>query len=105
MSEKIQAPGPFETWAVVELLGHRQMAGLVRETTLAGVAMLQVDAITHDGQLATQYYPPSSLYCLTPVTEETARAVVERREVCPAGRWEALAQSPKPAATMEDCPW
>ena len=41
-----------------------------------------------DGISATQFYNPSSVYCLTPVAEETARAVARTSRPEPAHRWE-----------------
>lgn len=36
--------GPaFESWAILELMGHRRLAGYVREITLAGAGMLRID--------------------------------------------------------------
>ena len=33
----------FETWAIVELLGHQKIAGHISEQPLAGTNMLRVD--------------------------------------------------------------
>lgn len=82
---------PFESWAVLEVMGHRRLTGLVREVTLAGAGFLRIDVFEGSDceAKATQYYPPSSVYCLTPTTEEAAReaakpwappALTERRE-------------------------
>lgn len=36
--------GPaFESWAVLELMGHRRLAGFVREVTIAGAGLLRID--------------------------------------------------------------
>ena len=35
----------FDTWALVEIMGHKQLAGRVSETTLAGAGMLRVDVL------------------------------------------------------------
>lgn len=76
------ADAPFEGWAVLELMGHRRLVGYVRETTLAGAGVLRIDVLNTVGggsaEPATQFYPPSALYCLTPCTEEAARRCVER---------------------------
>lgn len=75
----------FEGWAVLELLGHRRLAGYVREATIAGAAFLRIDVVTREeGDEATQYVSPSSVYALTPCTEEVARAVAERTWETPA---------------------
>jgi hypothetical protein len=38
--------------------------------------------------VATQFYSPAALYCLTPTTEEIARAVALRNQPEPVTRWE-----------------
>lgn len=66
---------PYNGWSVLELLGHRRLHGLVQETTLAGAGMLRIDVYEGPAETPalTQYYPPGSVYCLTPTTEEAAR--------------------------------
>lgn len=126
---------PFEGWAILELMGHRRLAGYVRETELAGTGMLRLDVPTHavavctcgstdpdsishvdhqhdcmlfqdenaappDAQ-ATQFYSPSSVYCLTPTTETVARALAAKSRPAPVQRWE-LPPAP-PVATVP--PW
>jgi hypothetical protein len=65
----------YEGWAVVELMGHRRLAGYVREVSMYGTAMLRVDVPGDDPAtaFATQYYGGGSIYALTPCTEEIAR--------------------------------
>ena len=70
----------FADWAILELMGHRRMAGFVTETTLAGAGVLRIDVpAVGEEPAATQYYAPSALYALTPATEEAVRAEMERR--------------------------
>lgn len=71
-------PTPFEGWAVLELMGHRQRPGFVQEVEMAGTKMLRVDIpISKDdaGQdvILTEYYAGHALYSLRPCTEEVAR--------------------------------
>ncbi len=84
---------PYNGWSVLELLGHRRLHGLVQETTLAGAGMLRIDVYQGPAgaPALTQYYPPSSVYCLTPTTEEACRkesmpwtppALAQPREEC-----------------------
>lgn len=84
----------FEGWAVLELMGHRRIGGRVREQEIAGTKMLRVD-IPGDGpeDYATQFYGGSAIYCLTPTTEEMARAAAKASRPEPVTRWEL----PKPA--------
>lgn len=92
----------FESWAIVELMGHRQVAGRVTEQIIGGQALLRIDVpecpeiaahererwgekYTVPAQPAipayTQFYGVGSVYCLTPCTEEIARRVtLQKRE-------------------------
>lgn len=83
----------FEMWAILELMGHRRLGGYVRETTIAGAGLLRIDIPMADGKTATQFYPPSALYCLTPTTEEIARVVALANQPAPVSRWELPAPS------------
>lgn len=101
---------PFEGWAIVELMGHRRLAGYVREVEIAGAGMLRLDVPGEkEGEtVATRFYSPSALYCLTPTTEETARAVARGANPAPVQRWELPApakegDSPR-AAELDDEP-
>lgn len=75
----------FEGYALLELMGHRQLAGMVREVEVAGHAMLRVDvpAIGEDPKYST-FVSPLSLYCLTPVTVDVCLAQAEMLRVRPA---------------------
>lgn len=91
---------PFEGWAILELMGHRRLAGYVSEVELAGAGMLRLDipATVGDGPneniATTQFYSPSSLYCLTPTTEEVARRAAYLSMPRPVSRWEL--EQPEP---------
>ena len=66
----------FGTWAILELMGHRRLAGYLTELQIAGAGFLRLDIPPiGDEQGATQFYAPSSVYAITPVTEEAAKAV------------------------------
>lgn len=98
----------FKGWAIVELMGHVRMAGLVEETTLAGAGMLQVEVPevtdsrgnTHAG--FTQFVSPSSLYRMTPTTEEIARGIALRDRYAPVNPWELPERTALPAGTSDD---
>jgi hypothetical protein len=38
---------PFKDWAILELMGHRKLAGLVSEETHFGVALCRIDPTVH----------------------------------------------------------
>lgn len=87
----MQEATPFEGWAILELMGHRRLGGFVREITLAGAGMLRIDIPGKDGEpeiYATQIYPPSAIYCLTPTTEPVARAAAAAGRPEPVHQWE-----------------
>lgn len=106
----------FESWAVVELMGHVRMAGRVTEEERFGSKMGRIDIPTKNvcdscngsgpiggcdmcqssGQVDdffTQYFGGSSVYRVTPCSEEAARAVAARNQPEPVHQWEL----PKPA--------
>lgn len=94
----------FDEWAILEILGHRRLGGRVSEATIAGASFLRIDVPEADGQPAmTQYYAPSSVYALTPTTEDIARRAAALFRPAPISRWElAAAPSERPAQTVVD---
>lgn len=65
----------FEAWAVVEIMGHKQVAGKVTEEAIAGVNMLRIDIPEADGHPAqTVYHGGQAVYAIHPCSEELARA-------------------------------
>ena len=89
----------YDEWSIMELMGHRRLAGKVTEQEVAGAGLLRIDVYTDgDTPVATQFYSPSALYCLTPVTEEIARAVAKRNQPEPVQRWELPAPVAMPTA-------
>jgi len=91
---------PLQGWFIVELMGHRRLAGRVTEQTIAGVGFLRVDVPgVGDEPIATQFFLPTAIYALTPTTEAMARRVAEASRVEPVKEWElprrpALASAP-----------
>jgi len=94
-------PNPFAEWVVLELMGHRRLAGYLTEQEIAGRGFLRLDVPAVDGQPpATQLYNPTSVYCITPTTEDIARAVAAGARPAPVQRWE-LEERPTAPATYE----
>jgi hypothetical protein len=104
----VSAEGVFEGWAIVELFGHRRLAGYVREQEIAGSTFVRLDVpdvapdADPDAAVATQYYNPSAVYCLTPTSETTARAVAALSQPAPVKRWELPAATPEDASERRD---
>ena len=91
----------FEGWAILEVeqMGRRRLGGYVAEAAVAGAGFLRIDVPGEEEPEATQFYSPSSVYCLTPVTEEMARAVAARSRPRPVQRWELPAAIERPVST------
>jgi hypothetical protein len=83
----------FEGWCVLELMGHRKLGGYVREQDVAGSAFIRIDVPGESGPVATQLYAPGAVYCITPTTEEIARALAKSCRPEPVTRWELPAQT------------
>ncbi len=90
----------FEGFAIVELMGHRKLAGHVREVTIAGGAFIRLD-VPSDPPV-TQYYGPSAIYCITPTTEDLAKRVAQAARPTPVHQYELPAPKPAPKA-CHDC--
>ncbi len=104
MTEAAREDGKFCEWAILELLGHRRLAGRVQECTIAGAAFLRIDVPKGDAVdewELTQMYAPSSVYALTPVTEAVARRVAANITIEPVTRWD-VAIPALPAASRRD---
>lgn len=79
----------FDSWAVVELFGHQQIAGRVSEASIGGAAFIRVDVPEQPGRKAvqqwdrdqpaipayTRYFGGGAIYALNPCSEEAAKRV------------------------------
>ncbi len=77
----------FREWAIVELMGHVRVAGLVTEVERFGSKLGRIDIPNGNG-FTTQFFNGSSLYRLTPTTEEIARAIATSSRPEPVHLWE-----------------
>lgn len=70
----------FKSYCVVEIMGHKKFAGLVTEQAIGGTSFVRVDVpevTTENGTVLPAFsklFGAASIYCLSPCTEETARA-------------------------------
>lgn len=72
MTEKMK----FEQWCILDIMGHQRFAGWVTEETIAGAAFLRIDIPATGKQVAfTKLFSPSSVYSITPTTEELATSM------------------------------
>jgi hypothetical protein len=69
----------FESWAIIEIMGHQRLAGRCSEEVIAGAPLLRVDVPTGDGpeDFRTEYLGAGSIYRLHPTNEAAARAAAK----------------------------
>lgn len=101
---------PFEEWAILELMGHRQLAGRIQEWEVAGHGFLRIDIYPFDAEtaVATQFYNPKCVYGFHPVTEDVARWFAGHSFDGPVQRWQIAEKTSE--KTSEDAddnqgPW
>jgi hypothetical protein len=99
MSE--QRHDPYAGWAIVELFGHRRLAGRVAQVEQYGQAMLRLDVPSLDGTESTHFYGGGAVYGVHPTTEQIARHVAVACDPRPVQRWELPAL--RDAPTEERC--
>jgi hypothetical protein len=87
----------FDSWAILELMGHVKMAGRVSEEERFGSKLGRIDVPTDGDAFVTVYFGASSVYRLTVVSEEAARAVARGNKPRPVHQWEL----PKPEMRPE----
>ena len=85
---------PFEGWVVLELMGHRQRGGFAQEVEIAGGKLLRIDIPVSKDEvgndvIVSEFYGSPAIYCMTPFTEDVARATVtpwmDPRPIAPMG--------------------
>jgi len=80
----------FNTWAIVEVMGHKRFAGYVTEQTFGVATLIRVDVpetqqperrswqgvrAARTTAAYSKLIGVGSIYCITPCTEEVARRV------------------------------
>lgn len=78
----------FDFWAVVELMGHVKMAGKLTEEEHCGIKMGRLDVPKADGTFVTVFFTGSSVYRITPCSEELARRMSLHGGPQPVSRYE-----------------
>ncbi|MBP2560818.1 hypothetical protein J2857_003587 [Neorhizobium galegae] len=92
----------FESWAIVELMGHRTRPGLVKEVEIAGGKMLRIDIPISETETVTEFYGTPAIYSIRPATEELVRdqAGYSYRDPRPI---RPVDYRPQPAIAADDC--
>ena len=104
MAVVVKIPEETASFAVVELMGHVRLAGRISEEERFGGKYGRIDIPQDDGSWVTQYFGAQSVYRITPVTEEVARAVAKRSQPEPAYAWDvrrALGLQEQPAVKVD----
>ncbi len=69
-----------EMWAIIELMGRAQTAGIIRASDFGG--LIRVDVPMQEG-FRTEFYGSNAIYAIRVVSEEIARAfALPDREIC-----------------------
>lgn len=77
---------PLDTWAIVEVMGHKRFAGHVTTQEFGAAQLIRVDvpATKQDDGRETAPYSKligvASIYCITPCTEAVAHRVAKQLE-------------------------
>lgn len=100
--------GIYEGWAIVEVFGHRRLAGWVSEAEVFGDKFLRIDIPAPDsewlkpdkpevmisdaknsaGWSATQLYGAKAVYGITYTTAEVVCRMVKNHQPAPVHQWE-----------------
>ena len=68
-------------WAILELMGHKTVAGLLSNQGIYGTGLLRMDVpATTTVPAFTQYYSAQAVYCITLVSEAIARHAAAQLE-------------------------
>ncbi len=104
----MEAP-KFSEWCIIEVFGRVRLAGLVSEQTVAGQGFVRVDIPATKRQPAfSRLFGPSSIYSMTPVTEEVGKACAENFSAPPLNAYDirdVIAKLPKPGEDSDDLPY
>ncbi len=79
----------MDSWVILELMGHRRLAGYLTEQEIGGQNFLRIEI---PGKLpVTQFYSAQAVYAITPTTEEIAKTLAEKNRPTPVSPWELVA--------------
>ena len=90
----------FKEFVILELMGHRRLFGLVTEQEIAGHKFLRIECPDGKGKSTTQFYSPTSVYCITPTTEDVVNAAAHNNNPRPVSRYEL--ELPEPSRSDAD---
>lgn len=83
----------FESYAIVELMGHVRMTGLVREVERFGSKVGEINVIDKAGEVvATQFFGGAGLYRMTLCDKQTAMDLAARPQLDSGVTWSLRSQ-------------
>lgn len=93
-----------DEWAIVELMGHVKLAGRLTEVERFGSKMGRLDIPQDDGNYITQFFGGGSVYRITAVSEDVAKAVAKGNQSHPVSAWDWPKALPErqPAPSIHD---
>lgn len=103
-----------EQFAVVEMMGHRKIAGAIKQSELAPGALIRVDVFGTNGEIErTEHVGSSAIYDITICSEQTAKAAAIAHNPQPSFAYDILKERPDRQLTMgfseadeeDDEPW
>lgn len=95
---------PFKCYGLLELFGHKRLAGELTEETIGGCHFIRID-VPEVGTTAayTQYFTQGAIYAMTPMAEVTARKLANYLQATPVSAYE-LRDSPTRAILPSPAP-
>jgi hypothetical protein len=95
---------PFDSWCIIDLYGHQQIAGHVTEQAVAGQGFVRVDVPEMGDQPAySRLFGPGAIYSIIPTTEPIARAFCARNVAAPIRPWQLTQPAlPEPCEDFTD---
>jgi hypothetical protein len=93
----------FDQWCIVDVMGHQRYVGRVTEQVIAGQGFVRVDVPkTEKTQAWTKLIGTSSIYAITPVSEEIAQAMANNRQSEPVHAYELTPRLTAAASTHDN---
>ena len=87
----------FDEWAILEVMGHQKFAGRVSSQAVGGASFVRIDVPEVNGRPAfSKLFGCGSIYCITPVAEDVARAMASQLEQQPLKKWDIPEEWRKP---------
>lgn len=78
----------FDEWAIVELFGHKKMAGRVCEETIGGCSFVRIDVPkTKNAPAWSKLLGQGAIYGITITDENTAKLCAESYNPEPMDKW------------------